>query len=193
LAQPHPADERVLLRALADRQGGRSGGREAAQMAAQSALLYLTGQTPDALVEPYEWLIAAEKADDAVCRDAEAGFTALVLCGVTAAGVCGVSCGDSAAVFWDGNKSLILTEEQRKKPPVGSGGANLTPFVVEAAALWRLLLMSDGVWKYAGWAAVESALKDLSGQHLLLHLRDVVKQRNGGILPDDFTAVLLES
>jgi alkanesulfonate monooxygenase SsuD/methylene tetrahydromethanopterin reductase-like flavin-dependent oxidoreductase (luciferase family) len=135
LAQPHPADERVLLCALADGQGGRSGGREAAQMAAQKAWGYLTAQTPDALVEPREWLIAAEKADDAVCRDAEAGFTALVLCGVTAA----------------------------------------------------------GVWKYAGWAAVESALKDLSGEHLLLHLRDVVKQRNGGILPDDFTAVLLES
>jgi serine/threonine protein phosphatase PrpC len=46
LAQPHPADERVLLRALADGQGGRSGGREAAQMAAQKAWGYLTAQTP---------------------------------------------------------------------------------------------------------------------------------------------------
>jgi serine/threonine protein phosphatase PrpC len=45
LAQPHPADERVLLCALADGQGGRSGGREVAQMAAQKAW-DLTAQTP---------------------------------------------------------------------------------------------------------------------------------------------------
>jgi serine/threonine protein phosphatase PrpC len=193
VVQPHPSNERVLLCALADGQGGRSGGREASQIAVNSALAYLAKQSPNDLVDVREWFIGAEKADDEVSRDAEAGFTTLVLCGLTASGVCGVSNGDSAAVFWDGGKMLTLTEEQRKNPPVGSGGAALTPFALKATAPWKLLLMSDGVWKYAGWGGVADALQSLSGQPLLQHLRDVVKQRHGGILPDDFTAVLIET
>ena len=90
VVQTHPADAQMLLCALADGQGGRSGGREAAQRAVQSSLAYLTNNSPNDLVSVREWLIAAEKADAAISRDAEAGFTTLVLCGVTATGVSGV-------------------------------------------------------------------------------------------------------
>src|SRR6185369_1355332 len=88
-------------------------------------------------------------ADAAVAADREAGFTTLVGLCVGADHVAGASCGDSAAVAVCGASApRVLTSRQWKNPPVGSGEATFVPFEMELAEPWRLLVMSDGVWKY---------------------------------------------
>ena len=68
--------------------------------------------------------------------------------------VAGASSGDSAALLVAGRHATELTAGQRKDPPVGSGVATAVPFAVTARGPWRLLVMSDGVWKYVGWDRV---------------------------------------
>lgn len=186
----HPANEDAfLLRphdsgwlvALADGQGGRAGGARAAQLACQLAL----DGAPD-------WPAALPHADAAVAADPHAGFTTLVALHVTEERVIGASCGDSAAVVVCGTAPTVLTARQFKNPPVGSGEADFIPFEMELTPPWKLLALTDGVWKYAGWECVWDALARLSGDELLTALQDAARLPRTGEFQDDFTAVLLE-
>ena len=118
-----------------------------------------------------EWLKVLRAADDAVQRDPTAGFTTLVGLCVAGRRVVGVSSGDSAALLVCGERSLELTAGQRKNPPVGSGTAEPVPFAANLSAPWRILAMSDGVWKYVGWERVIEATRRERGETLLAELQ----------------------
>ena len=168
---------------LADGQGGRAGGARAAQLACQTAAVHAGS-----------WEKRLSAADAAVAADAEAGFTTLVGLHVSADRVVGASCGDSAALaIWGRGLQRILTARQFKNPPVGSGEAAVTPFQLDLVTPWRVLVMSDGVWKYAGWERVCDLAARRSGAELLADLQAAARLRTSGTFPDDFTAVLLES
>jgi PPM family protein phosphatase len=85
-----------------------------------------------------------------------------------------------------------VTDGQAKNPPVGSGSAFFRPFHLALGEAWRVLAMSDGVWKYAGWEAVEAAMREETGERLIERLRERARLPGSGRFPDDFTAVLLE-
>jgi hypothetical protein len=51
-------------------------------------------------------------------------------------------------------------------------------------------MMSDGVWKYAGWGAIVAAAP--RGRALLGALQAQARLPGSGRFPDDFTLVLLE-
>lgn len=188
----HPANEDAFALvptvsgyrvALADGQGGRAGGARAAQLACRVAL------------EPAaSWEDALVRADAAVSADPLAGFTTLVALGVEGDLLRGASCGDSAAVaVWGDGLIRVLTAAQHKNPPVGNGDAAIVPFELELARPWKVLLISDGVWKYASWERVWASTAKLSGDELLEDLQRAARLPATGEFQDDFTAVLFES
>jgi hypothetical protein len=133
-------------------------------------------------------------ADQAVAEDREAGFATLIGLSVQSNRVTGASCGDSAVVAI-GKESAprVLTSHQFKNPPVGSGEANFIPFERELVPPWKVLAMTDGVWKFAGWEKVWDLAARLSGEELLAELQSAARLKMTGEFPDDFTVVLLES
>ena len=169
--------------ALADGQGGRAGGALAAQLAC-----WVVATRADAGAE------CLAEADATIAADPAAGLTTLVALCVEGDHVAGASCGDSAAlVAWGDGFIRILTAHQFKNPPVGSGEAIFVPFEVQLTHPWRLLVMSDGVWKYAGWDRISNMAARLSGEELLSELQAAARLTTSGEFPDDFTVVLLES
>lgn len=187
----HPANEDAFaLRpveggwevALADGQGGRAGGARAAQLACEIVL----GSVGS-------WAGRLVAADTAVAADREAGFTTLVALQIVGNHLFGASCGDSAAVaVCAGTAPKVLTSRQFKNPPVGSGEADFIPFELKLILPWRVMLMSDGVWKYASWDRVWDCAARLAGEELIEALKDAAKLKTTGEYQDDFTIVLLE-
>ncbi|CAA9383869.1 MAG: Stage II sporulation protein E [uncultured Phycisphaerae bacterium] len=190
----HPADADAWICCLADGQGGRAGGGRAAQLACQVAADGAAGLSLGQLSRPTTWCEVLRASDLAVRDDASAGFTTLIGFYIAGGFIAGASCGDSAVLLAPGGgRPSELTANQVKAPPVGSGGAPFCPFGAGLPGSWKVLAVSDGVWKYAGWDRVRTAASSLSGQALIDDLRSGATLPGSGQLPDDFTAVLFES
>lgn len=192
-AVAHPADGSVLLCSLADGQGGRAGGALAASIAVAESVRAAQGFTPEELANPSVWRAIGYSADRAVSDHAEAGYTTLVTLAASHEAIVGCSSGDSSALLVAGERSVVLTEQQRKNPPVGSLAAEWTPFRADLTGGWKLLLTSDGVWKYVGWEVMLEACMRHAGRELVEALRRAASERVGRDLPDDFSLVLVEA
>jgi len=192
----HPANEDAFvvqvipntpdgwLVCVADGQGGRAGGAKAAQVACDSAVSVVGrgGYHPDIL----------SRADEAVAAHHEAGFTTLISFSVEGNRVSGASSGDSAVLAIGGSGDIAeLTAQQFKNPPVGSGEAVFVPFQSELVRPWKVLAMTDGVWKYVGWQRMRELATKLSGEELLTALQTAARLPHSGQFQDDFTVVLL--
>ena len=191
VVRPHPAVANVLLCALADGQGGRAGGAEAARSAAEESLRAASSFPAAALFEASPWYPIVSAADEAVCEEDDAGFCSLVCLCVSAGKVCGASCGDSAALLLSGGSATELTERQHKNPPVGSSAARPVAFSAGLKTGWKLLIVSDGVWKEVGWEQLAQIAARHQGQQIIDALRQAALVSNGGRMQDDFSVVLL--
>jgi len=192
LVEAHPADAAVWLCVLADGQGGQRGGGEAARLACRVAMDVLLAARPKALAVASAWADVLHAADRAVEADAEAGYTTLVAFALVGDFLIGASNGDSAVLVVTDGRATETTAQQRKNPPVGSGGAAVVPFGAALTRPWSVLAMSDGVWKYAGWDGLVEAATTWRGEELLARLQAAVRSPGTGSFPDDFTAVLFE-
>jgi serine/threonine protein phosphatase PrpC len=190
--QAHPADAGLLLCALADGQGGRAGGARAAALACRVAVEAAARLTPADAIEPDAWDAILRQADAAVEADPEAGFTTLICLALVDDAVVGASCGDSAILAVCAGHPCELTRRQFKDPPVGSGAATFMPFEWELTAPWAVLLVSDGVWKYAGWDRLIRLARTERGPRLVEALQAAARLPGSGRFPDDFTVVLCE-
>jgi hypothetical protein len=178
----NPEECRVCI---ADGQGGRAGGAAAARLACATAI---------AFGESASWLDKLTHADAAVAADPDVGFTTLIGFEVRGDTIVGASCGDSAVLALCASGELTsLTASQFKNPPVGSGDATFVPFELELVSPWKVLAMTDGVWKYVGWHRINEMVKKLSGLELLVELQKVARLPGSGQFQDDFTVVLLEA
>lgn len=193
LARPHSADPDCWLVILADGQGGRAGGAHAAQLACETAAALASKVHPVDLVESSRWQEILSRTDAAVSADENAGFTTLIGLCIRTGRLAGASCGDSAAIAASRGTLSELTSRQFKDPPVGSGEADFIPFEMDLVRPWRVLVMSDGVWKYAGWDKINNSFARFDGQELVAVLQNAARLRTSGTFPDDFTVVLLES
>jgi serine/threonine protein phosphatase PrpC len=191
--ETHPLDPDCVVCFLADGQGGQPGGGPAALLACQSALAAALTVLPKRLANPASWLEILRKADAAVAADAVAGFTTLVGLVIVRGKVVGASSGDSAALLISGGKPVELTAAQLKNPPVGCGMALPIPFAADLSEPWRILVMSDGVWKYVGWDRVVEVATQAADASVIDRLQQHARLPGSGRFPDDFTVVLLES
>ncbi|HEV3438576.1 MAG TPA: SpoIIE family protein phosphatase [Gemmata sp.] len=179
---------------LADGQGGRAGGGPAAQLACRTVADHVAATSGAGLDKPDSWVEILTRADQAVAADPTAGFTTLVDLSVQNDCVTGASCGDSAVLVVCGSGSIVeLTSQQFKNPPVGFGDATFVPFTAKLVRPWRLLAMSDGMWKYVGWQRVRELAMRLTGARLLAELQTAARLRGSGEFQDDFTVVLIEA
>ena len=101
--------------------------------------------------------------------------------------------GDSAALVVSGGKAKELTVGQHKNPPVGSGAAAVVPFAAAVTEPWRVLVMSDGVWKYVGWDRVVEIASRAPGPAVIAELQELARLPGSGRFQDDFTLVVLEA
>lgn len=188
----HPADESLLLCALADGQGGREGGQEAARLACAILIEKASSYSSQKLTKTKTWLKVLREADRAVRQDDDAGFTTLVGLGISGSEVCGASSGDSAAVLLNVYDRLhVLTDAQQKNPPIGSGKAIITPFAQGLIDPWQVVLCTDGLWKYVGWGEVTTLIKRHSGQALVDAAAAAAKAAGKGILRDDTSVIVV--
>lgn len=187
----HPLNEQIWLGSLADGQGGRSGGAIAAQQAVQESLRAALALQPLQLQTRYYWHCLFKTVDLAVQKHPDAGFSTLVTFGIANQSVSGVSCGDSAALLLTQGQPCLLTENQMKNPPIGSGSAIPTFFSAELSPPWKLLVMSDGVWKFIGWENLTTLVSTQSGHELIQSLQASALQSTN-VLADDFSLVLFQ-
>jgi hypothetical protein len=69
--------------------------------------------------------------------------------------------------------------------------ARAIAFSAETVSNWKVLVMSDGVWKFVGWERILEQATRCGGNLLIEKLR-ADAAGNSGSLPDDFTLVLIE-
>jgi serine/threonine protein phosphatase PrpC len=191
--QRHPQDGGTLICALADGQGGRSGGSSAARRAVAECMTAIMDKPPRELLNASSWYVIVTSADDSVAEADDAGLTTLVALCIDGRKIQGASCGDSAALLLQDGTVRWLTEKQRKNPPVGSSEAFPVAFAADLHASWKLLIMSDGVWRYVGDKAVAHIAAEHNGAELIAALRQVALDGNGGRLGDDFSVILVQS
>ena len=186
----HPSQMELVLCSLADGQGGRFGGARAAKIAVRESLEAAASFSAEDLRQLAPWYPIIGAADDAVSEDDAAGFCTLICLGISKQEVFGASCGDSAVLLLSGGQEILLTENQRKNPPVGSGAAYPTAFKARLKPGWKLLVVSDGVWNCVGWEQVGLIAAQNQGDKLIAALRQAVLVANGGKLLDDFSFAL---
>lgn len=187
------ADPISLICALSDGQGGQAGAAVAAQTAVDSCLEQAQRYTIKELVHSDTWEAIGETVDRSVSLNPEAGYATFIGLVLIPSFVTGISNGDSAVALLLNSKFVLLTEYQHKTPPVGSGAARLTPFSARLDEPWKLLLISDGVWKSIGWETIIERCRADSGNGLISSLRQVAAKNTGGTLLDDFSVILIDS
>jgi hypothetical protein len=190
----HPANPDSLMVAIADGQGGRAGGGIAARLACRVCIEMASSYAPRNLTIAWHWRDILRAVDQAVHDQPEAGFTTLIAFCITSESViCGGSNGDSAVVLLnDKSHRGILTANQPKNPPVGSGYARFGTFFTRLQSPWTVLAMSDGVWKYTGWDPLFRIASQAHGKKIIESLRHYAALPTMGRLQDDFTLIVIE-
>lgn len=191
LARRHPHASDVLIGALADGQGGRSNAALASRTACEAVWSLASALPVPQLFKTDTWRRIVEQADEAVALTG--GFTTLVAFAIDQDTAVGASVGDSKAYFKRPTDPEMTewTIGQRKNPPVGSGSVDEVPFMVGGQEAGRLLVVSDGVWKFCGYEALLSSFAQPQ-EELTGHLRGALLQRAGSSLPDDFSLIAID-
>lgn len=187
LARVHPAEADLVICLLADGMGGRANGAAAARATCEAAWRAASALRPQALRDPAAWRSVLAAGDRAAVE--AQGFTTLLGLAADRAQVCGGSCGDSKAFSLAGSEWVEWTAHQRKHPPVGSGAAVFETFAGPRHG--RVLLVSDGVWKYSGQEALRRSFTLGAGSEVIDSLRRAALLPAGG-LPDVFSLIALE-
>lgn len=190
--QQHPLYPDVWICVVADGQGGQRGGGRAAEIAVQTAMSRAVTLFANQLRDPRSWLSIAAAADVAVCADPDAGYATLVAFAVSDDWVVGASNGDSAVFLLLDHQPIVLTAQQMKNPPIGSGFAEPVAFQQALKMPWQLLGMTDGVWKYIGWEEVVQYTHRYKGEQIINNLSSLARLASSGKFQDDFTLVVLE-
>ena len=77
-----------------------------------------------------------------------------------------------------------VTEPSQLGFPIATG------FTAEMIAPWKMLVMTDGVWKYAGWEWVRHSAAMTDSSEAMDALRAAARPRLGRF-QDDFTLVVV--
>lgn len=185
-------DSEILVSVLCDGQGGRPGGATASQSAVRFCLEIADESSHTKLLNPFEWLEIGKQIDKKVAETERAGLTTFIGLAVGKNFAAGVSCGDSRALLLLDDKLFDLTDGQKKHPAVGSTIAPFRPFSAKLEGVWKILLMSDGVWKFIDANEMKRIILEHSGNALILNLKNQIIEKFRQ-LPDDFSIILIEA
>lgn len=188
IARAHPLSDDGYICLLADGQGGRSNGAAASRAACEAAWRYATALPFRQLLRKGEWLRILSKTDQDVSRTG--GFTTLIALAVDSTHAAGISNGDSKMLFMRRRESLEViewTQQQPKNPPVGSGVAEFASFSYKTKSGDRILMLSDGAWKYCGEDALRLAFSYPIAE-VADHLRRAIL-KSRATLPDDLSII----
>jgi len=189
----HPEESTIWIMALADGQGGRTGGADAAQTAVKRAVQVALSAPVQKLLSGRFWVQLLLDVDKAVSDNPDAGFTTFVGVAITEQTIVGVSSGDSQAVLIRPTGiAVTLTDNQKKNPPVGSQMCHPTLFSAPVPANSRLLLMSDGVYKFVPSETIVSTIAEVEARDAIKTIRDLAVGRSG-TLYDDFSVAIIEN
>jgi len=179
-----PVGARYLL-VLSDGAGGISGGAEAAQ----AIIDFFRDHTvplaaPD---DPATLTMALGELDGKLSSSATGEATAVVAV-VDEKSVWGASVGDSGA--WLVSPAMVndLTENQRRKPLLGSGESLPVPFG-PTPFVGKLLVASDGLLKYAARETIRAIITARALGDAPKSLVESVRLRSGGF-QDDVALIL---
>jgi serine/threonine protein phosphatase PrpC len=173
------------LAIVADGAGGMGGGAAAAAMACSIAAQRLriggTGTAED-------WARCRYEADQAVVRTG--GQCTAVVVEISEGRVVGASVGDSSAWLLTGKAIVDLTENQHRKPLLGSDEALPMGFgPIELSG--RLLIATDGLFKYATESDIAQRATALLANDAVDKLIAGVRLL-GGALQDDVAIIFIE-
>lgn len=173
------------LAVVADGAGGTGGGAAAAAMACSIAAKKLrSGGTGT----PEDWARCLYEADQALVRSG--GQCTAVVVEISEGRLVGASVGDSGAWLLTGKAIIDLTENQHRKPLLGSDEAMPMGFgPIELSGL--LLIASDGLFKYATESDIAQRAMGLSVNDAVDQLIAGVRLRSGA-LQDDVGIILIE-
>jgi PPM family protein phosphatase len=174
-----------ILAVVADGAGGAGGGAAAAAMACSIAAQRLRTQGSGSAED---WARCLYEADRAVVRTG--GQCTAVVVEISEGSVVGASVGDSGAWMLTGKAIVDLTENQHRKPLLGSDEAS--PMGIGPIDLsGRLLIATDGLFKYATESDIAQRATALSVNDAVDSLIAGVRLR-GGALQDDVAIILIE-
>jgi serine/threonine protein phosphatase PrpC len=177
--------------AISDGQGGRPGGALAAETAVHACFTEATSSSAQSLLNPRLWESILSSVDRSVRATEGAGYATLIGLCVSEDGICGASCGDSLVYLSHDGQQVNLTAGQYKHPPIDSGSVNPVGFSYRLSGPWKLLMTTDGVWKYTGLETLVHIFEQSEIDGLIQALREAALQ--GKQLMDDFTLALLQS
>ncbi|MGC2030115.1 MAG: protein phosphatase 2C domain-containing protein [Steroidobacteraceae bacterium] len=174
------------LAVVADGAGGTGGGAAAAGMACSIAAQRLRTQGPGT---PEDWARCLYEVDQAAVRSG--GQCTAVLVEISEGRVFGASVGDSGAWMLTGKAFIDLTENQNRKPLLGSHEALPMSFgPIELSG--RLLIATDGLFKYATQSDIAQRAMGVPLNEAIELLIAGLRLRSGA-LQDDVGIILLEA
>ena len=173
------------LAVVADGAGGTGGGAAAAAMACSLAAQRLrTGGAGT----PENWARCLYEVDQAVVRSG--GQCTAVVVEISEGRIIGASVGDSGAWMLTGKAIIDLTENQHRKPLLGSDEAMPMGFGPTELS-GRLLLATDGLFKYATESDIAKHAMGVSVNDAVERLVAGLRLRSG-TLQDDVGIILME-
>ncbi|MBN2712560.1 MAG: protein phosphatase 2C domain-containing protein [Planctomycetes bacterium] len=178
--------EKGMLIILADGAGGTSGGAEAAQFAVDSIKSKEFNYTD--LYDPWRLCGILYELDREVACKRDLGECTGVLAYATQDKIYGASVGDSEAWLVGAEEVTRLTQNQNRKPLLGSGEIRATPFGPVPFSE-KLILGSDGLFKYAKEYALLDEIRNSSVETCPARLIDCARMKSGK-LQDDTTVVV---
>jgi serine/threonine protein phosphatase PrpC len=192
LSAPGAGEDRAIavpaaggyLVAVADGAGGTGGGSDAAD----GLIAFLSTLTEKAAST--DWFGALCTFDDELAARRSGGQTTGVVAFVNGDSVIGASVGDSSAwLITPAGDTTDLTARQRRRPLLGSGEALPVQFEAELQG-GRVLLGSDGLFKYATAERICALAMQRSAAEGAEALANCVRLPSGG-LQDDVAVVLV--
>ena len=180
-------DDRMVL-VVADGAGGMGGGAQAAQYACDRAMQLAQLATAEACI----WVDRLRAIDTELSVAEHGGQCTLVVAEVWNGQVVGASVGDSEAWLIGHGDTLVLTEQQERKPLLGSGSARTRGFGPFWMRGWRLLIASDGLFRFAARDKIAQRVRSTVFPQLPSLLTDLARLPNGE-LQDDVAIVVCEA
>lgn len=176
--------ERRLLLVVSDGAGGAAGGKAAAQAVCDAAVAAFREGSA------VRWSDQLRLVDSAVVRAGHGGSATAIVVEISDGTIMGASVGDSSAWVVTPSGITDLTEHQVVKPLLGTGAAEPVAFGPVAFS-GRLLLGTDGLFKYAPRARIATLAMNGTLEIAVQALVDGIRLKSGR-LQDDIAVVLCE-